>query len=81
MVEVERREGGAEPGRAAIGWMWAIVGGAHCCLERQRREATEPNEKPCLVCCPASASRCSSSCGGNGQRLNYQSLKIKLLEL
>lgn len=46
--------------RAAIGGRMR-GGGAHCCLERQNREAMEPRDSPCFFCWESSARRCSSS--------------------
>lgn len=37
------------------------TGVGHCCLDRQSRDAMEPNDSPCFFCWESSDRRCSSS--------------------
>lgn len=41
---------------------------AHCCLERQKRDAMEPRDRPDFFCGDRSPTRCSSSSCAHEQR-------------
>lgn len=67
------QDAGPSPHLSADGelgcYLWMCergVGRAHCCLERQKREAMEPRENPCFFCWESSVRRCSSSWQTNG---------------